>query len=118
MIPYDTTNDTIRVRAPAKRIGLLAMLVTGFRALWRARGLWLGLVAIGCGLYGQNFLAEHKVQLIPLATRITFATRWYTLAIILAILAWLGTYRNRSSLSWLTAHLPTDASTRTNEALG
>src|SRR5438132_10741766 len=66
-------------------------------ATWRARGLWLGLLALDCALYGQKLITDqqkiftsHQVSitytLVPGA--MTPAIRWYALAIVLAIIAW------------------------------
>ena len=44
--------------------------------IWRARVLWLGLIAIDLALRGQVLLArQNNLAIVP-------ATRWYTLSII------------------------------------
>src|SRR5438105_4944677 len=58
--------------------------------VWRARGVWLGLIALGCALYGQRLVVTEQA-VVP-------AIRWYAVGIILLILAWFGTYRNKSLL--------------------
>ena len=59
-------------------------------AVWRSRGLILGLLAVGLALYGQQLVwVDHAV--IP-------SIHWYTLAIAVMLLAWVGTYKNKSFL--------------------
>jgi hypothetical protein len=58
--------------------------------VWRSRALWLGLIALGCALNGQRLVVEEQA--------IAPAIRWYTAGVILVILAWLGTYRNKTCL--------------------
>ncbi|MFL5734786.1 MAG: PA14 domain-containing protein [Chloroflexia bacterium] len=57
---------------------------------WRARGFWLALVAVGLALYGQQFLVK-QVEIVP-------SIRYYALGIVLLIVAWWGTYKNKSFL--------------------
>jgi hypothetical protein len=59
-------------------------------ALFRTRGLWLGLVALSLGLYAQMLTTANR--------DILNSIHWYTLAIVVLILGWLGTYKNRSLL--------------------
>ncbi len=62
---------------------------------WRGRALWFGGIAVALALYGQRLVTvDHEIVL---------AIRWYAAAIVLMILSWLGTYRDKS---FLTVPLP------------
>ncbi|HUS15736.1 MAG TPA: PA14 domain-containing protein [Chloroflexia bacterium] len=56
-------------------------------ALLRSRAVLGGGLALALGLYAQRLVGERAIQL---------SIRWYAAAIILMVLAWLGTYRNKS----------------------
>src|SRR5690348_8184754 len=81
---------------PPAPAGAPAPAATGRRgavsrsALWRSRALLLGGVALGMAIYAQ--------QLVNLEHAIIPAIRWYAGAILVMILAWLGTYKNKSFL--------------------
>jgi hypothetical protein len=60
------------------------------RALWRARPLVLGLIALGLAYSGQHILVERG------GGGVIDATRWYVLGIVVMLLAWIGTYKNKS----------------------
>lgn len=97
----DTTIEAVTV--PTRKSGLRALPRMVVGTIWRARGLWLGLIAVGCGLYGQKLLVDYGlygggVQEENIARTLLFSIRWYTVGIILMILAWLGTYKNKNSL--------------------
>ncbi len=62
---------------------------------YRLKGLWLGLIALGLALYAQKLVSVDKA--------IVLSIRWYALAIIIALVAWAGTYKNKSLL-FLPAH--------------
>ncbi len=66
------------------------------KGIWRAKGLWLGLIGLACTLYGQKLVVEQHA--------IVLAIRWYAVGIILALVAWLGTYKNKSLLRSPDAH--------------
>ncbi|MBF6611629.1 MAG: glycosyltransferase family 39 protein [Chloroflexi bacterium] len=57
---------------------------------YRLKGLWLGLIALGLALYAQKLVSVDKA--------IVLSIRWYALAIIVALVAWAGTYKNKSLL--------------------
>jgi len=57
------------------------------RWLWQTRGLWLGIVGIGLALNGQRILTTDK--------DVVSSIRWYALGIIVTIVGWLGTYKNK-----------------------
>jgi 4-amino-4-deoxy-L-arabinose transferase-like glycosyltransferase len=66
--------------------------VLGFaQAIWRTRGLWLGSVGIGLAMNAQRILTVDKDVLSSI--------RWYAIGIAVTLVAWLGTYRNKSSLA-------------------
>ncbi len=70
------------------RPGVRAAIVSIW--LWRTRGFWLGGVGVGLALFGQEVLTvDHNV---------TNSIRWYALGIVMVLLAWLGTYKNKSLL--------------------
>lgn len=71
-----------------KRRGILNRLRSN--ALYRTRGLWLGLAAVGVALYAQKLTTADK-QILP-------SIHWYILAIVILIVGWMGTYKNRSFL--------------------
>src|SRR5947209_6659281 len=60
--------------------------------IWRIKGLWLGLIALGCVLYGQQLLVENHDAIDEV---IVPSIRWYALGIVLGIVAWWGTYKNK-----------------------
>ena len=58
------------------------------------RDVFLALViALGLALYGQKLLVDQGPAAIVLSTR------WYAAGILLAIIVWLGTYKNKSLLN-------------------
>ena len=63
--------------------------------LWRTKALWLGLLAFGLGVTGQQLIVNKEP--------IIFGTRWYAASIVLVLLAWAGTYKNKSTLLALPA---------------
>jgi 4-amino-4-deoxy-L-arabinose transferase-like glycosyltransferase/sugar lactone lactonase YvrE len=81
--------DAEAAPAATPRPGLLAAFTNSW--FWRGRGLWFGGIAVALALYGQKLVTEER-DIVP-------AIRWYAAAIILMILAWLGTYRNKSFLT-------------------
>ena len=62
--------------------------------IWTARGWRPGALALACALVGEQYVVTQQEQGALLATR------WYTLGIVLAILAWAGTYTNKTGLTW------------------
>ncbi|MEO8287333.1 MAG: PA14 domain-containing protein [Chloroflexota bacterium] len=73
------------------------------RALWRSRAVVLGLAALGCALYGQKLVwVDHEVML---------SIRWYAVAVVVMLLGWLGTYKNKSMLVVPTPAFTVRAST-------
>ncbi len=86
---------TTGVQAPSPLAGRTALRALWSRIAgswpWRTRGFWLGALAIGLAMYAQKLVWVDRAVLESI--------RWYALAILLMILAWAGTYRNRSCLS-------------------
>src|SRR3954468_14209544 len=69
-----------------------------FASFWRARKIWLAFVSVACAAYGQWTLVEkHDV---------VSSIRWYALGIILLIVAWAGSYRNKTFLQSTRSSLP------------
>lgn len=69
-------------------VGVRARLTSNW--LWRARGFWLGGTGLGLALFGQKVLTvDHDV---------VGSIRWYALGIVVVLLAWMGTYKNKSLL--------------------
>ncbi|HVF99892.1 MAG TPA: hypothetical protein VND68_08650, partial [Chloroflexia bacterium] len=59
--------------------------------LWRTKGFWLGGIGLAFAMNAQKVLiVDHEV---------VGSIRWYALAIFLVLVAWLGTYRNKSVLA-------------------
>ncbi|MDQ2809017.1 MAG: PA14 domain-containing protein [Chloroflexota bacterium] len=58
-------------------------------ALVRARALLLGALGVGLALYGQKRVVDGQIL---------SAIHWYTLGLAVLLVAWLGTYRNKSLL--------------------
>ncbi len=56
--------------------------------IWRTRGLWLGGTGVGLAMFAQKTLTVDG-QVVP-------SIRWYALAIFVMLVAWLGTYKNKS----------------------
>ena len=73
-------------QAPATRSKVRGLL----GVMWRTRGLWFGLIAIGIAMYAQKLTTVDR-QIIP-------SIHWYALAIAVLLVGWLGTYVNRSFL--------------------
>lgn len=58
--------------------------------LWRTRGFWLGGAGMALAFWGQKTLTvDHDV---------VSSIRWYALGIIVVLVAWLGTYKNKTLL--------------------
>ncbi|HYO50422.1 MAG TPA: glycosyltransferase family 39 protein [Chloroflexia bacterium] len=74
--------------SPAKKPGLRERI--GQSWVWRTRGLWLGLLALALAMYAQKLTTVDRM-VIP-------SIRWYALAIIVMLIAWAGTYKNKSCL--------------------
>jgi sugar lactone lactonase YvrE len=81
--------------------------------LWRSRGFWLGAVGLGLALYGQ--------KLVTVDRQIVESIRWYGMGIIVMLIAWLGTYKNKVGMvvpvvpagrSELATTLPTRSGSR------
>ncbi len=95
--PASVTTD-VAVPAPAPvpgREGARAgtnLLRRSVAAIWRARPIMLGLIGLACALYGQKLVTDGKEQAVVLSIR------WYTVGIILVLIAWAGTYKNKSLL--------------------
>src|SRR5436309_1727563 len=64
----------------------ISLLRRSLARVWRTRGIWLGLIGLGCALYGQKLVTEGKDQAV------VSSIHWYTAGIILVIIAWAGTY--------------------------
>jgi DNA-binding beta-propeller fold protein YncE/4-amino-4-deoxy-L-arabinose transferase-like glycosyltransferase len=75
--------------APGKRRRRILERIKS-NAIYRTRGLWLGLVAVGVALYAQMLTTANR--------DIVNSIHWYTLAIVIMIVGWMGTYKNRSML--------------------
>ena len=58
--------------------------------LWRTRGFWLGGIGLALAMYAQKVLIVDK--------EVVLSIRWYALSIFVVLVAWLGTYRNKSVL--------------------
>ena len=71
------------VAASEKKVSFIGII-------WRTRGLWLGLVAVGIAMYAQKLTTVDR--------NILQSIHWYILAIAVLLLGWLGTYKNRSFL--------------------
>lgn len=94
-VPYETPSDgslpadgasggeSVGTEEEAKPRGIVALI-------WGSKGLWLGLIALGMALYGQKVLVEQQAVITSI--------RWYAAAIVLLLVGWLGTYRNKSFL--------------------
>lgn len=77
--------------------------------LWRARGFWLGGVGLGLALFGQKVLTvDHDV---------VGSIRWYALGIVVVLLAWMGTYKNKSLLVEPAPRLPSISAAATESTL-
>ncbi|HYO49537.1 MAG TPA: hypothetical protein VEW94_06765, partial [Chloroflexia bacterium] len=74
--------------SPGKKPGLRERI--GQSWVWRTRGLWLGLLAVALAMYAQKLTTVDRA-VIP-------SIRWYALAIIVMLIAWAGTYKNKSCL--------------------
>lgn len=81
---------------PASPADVEAAPLTGWRAhvaaswLWRTRGFWLGGAGMALSFWGQKVLiVDHDV---------VSSIRWYALGIITVLVAWLGTYKNKTLL--------------------
>ena len=81
-------NSVPPVATPTRRRRILDWVRSS--AIYRTRGLWLGLAAVGIALYAQMLTTANS--------DILNSIHWYTLAIVVMIVGWLGTYRNRSLL--------------------
>jgi sugar lactone lactonase YvrE len=87
-----------RVAAPAaevkpeKKPGLFRRAIgrIGESWIWRARGFWLGFIAICLAIYGQ--------KLVTVDRDILGSIRWYGAGIILMLIAWTATYKNKTGL--------------------
>ncbi|MEA2573706.1 MAG: hypothetical protein QOH93_1004, partial [Chloroflexia bacterium] len=76
--------------AKQERAAKLNPAVQAVNWLWRTKGLWLGGLGLIAALNGQKVLiVDHEL---------VASMRWYALAIFLVLVAWLGTYRNKSVL--------------------
>ncbi|HKP53410.1 MAG TPA: PA14 domain-containing protein [Chloroflexia bacterium] len=61
--------------------------------IWRTRGLWLGGTGIGIAMFAQ------KVLTVDGPSHVVESIRWYALAIFVMLVAWLGTYKNKSLIA-------------------
>jgi 4-amino-4-deoxy-L-arabinose transferase-like glycosyltransferase len=87
-----TPPNTMATDTRSSNTSQLASIVTIFTPVWRARGLWLGLIALALALHGQQLIVSQREQAVSVATG------WYIGAVVLMTLAWLGTYKNKSLL--------------------
>jgi hypothetical protein len=98
--PVDHTGDhapeaAASVPTVTGRPGAAEVARNAARAFWRSRRLWMGLAALGCALYGQTLLVGTPQSR---DTIMVASIRWYALGIVLAIVAWWGTYNNKTGL--------------------
>ncbi|HET9495693.1 MAG TPA: glycosyltransferase family 39 protein, partial [Chloroflexia bacterium] len=70
------------------------------RSLWsrlrdnfvvRTRGFWLGAIGVALAINAQRILTVER--------DVVTSIRWYFIAILVVIVAWAGTYRNKSTLA-------------------
>jgi PA14 domain/Dolichyl-phosphate-mannose-protein mannosyltransferase len=83
---------TARLLSPEDVKSSASLLRRSLARVWRARGIWLGLIGLACALYGQKLVTDGKEQAV------VSSIHWYTAGIILVIIAWAGTYKNKSLL--------------------
>src|SRR5438874_2404935 len=60
-------------------------------AFGRGRAVLFGGLALALALHAQKLIVDERVAHAP-------AVRWYAAAVVLMIIAWVGTYRNKSFL--------------------
>ena len=87
-----TTATEERAVQTQSNVKVGALLSQGVRAVWRTKALWLGMIGLACALIGQKVLLNNKVEaVVP-------SIRWYAVGIALMLIAWAGTYKNKSCL--------------------
>lgn len=58
--------------------------------IWETKGMWLGGLGLAVAMNAQKVLIVDR--------EVVASIRWYVLAVFLVLVAWLGTYRNKSVL--------------------
>jgi sugar lactone lactonase YvrE len=80
-------------------------------SVWRTRGIWLGGTGVALAMFAQKTLTVDG--------QVITSIRWYALAIFVVLLAWLGTYKNKSLLAEpsrpIPAESPSDVSSSTTQ---